>query len=74
MAATETSCRIAFYGKVIEALPQEKDALSVLRIFKPKQRTGCVDRVTGPTELIGTNLLEKGGNILPVWICVGNEV
>lgn len=60
------TCRIAFYAKVIQVLSPKKEDLSVLRVFKPKQRTAMVDRVVNEREVIGTNLTEKGGNISAV--------
>lgn len=47
-------------------MTEEKDALSSLQIFKPKLRTAKVDRIVSEFEVIGTSLLEKGGNIQPV--------
>lgn len=66
VATTDSSCRIAFYAKVIQVMTEEKDALSSLQIFKPKLRTAKVDRIVSEFEVIGTSLLEKGGNIQPV--------
>ena len=40
--------------------------MSSLLIYKPKERTASVDRVINEYELIGWNLLEKGGNVQPV--------
>ena len=60
------NCRIAFYAKIIQALPARKEDLSILRVFKPKQRTAIVDRVVNDREVIGTNLTEKGGSIAAV--------
>ena len=57
------SCRIAFYAKIVQALSAKKEDLSILRVFKPKQRTAIVDRIVNEREVIGTNLTEKGGNI-----------
>lgn len=65
-ASVDMGCRIAFYAKIIQTLPAEREALGALRVFKPKERVACVDRVVSETEVIGTNLLEKGGNIAPV--------
>ena len=60
------TCRIAFYAKVIQILSPKKEDLSILRVFKPKQRTAMVDRVVNEREVIGTNLTEKGGNVTAV--------
>lgn len=67
VASSDTSCRIAFYGKVIQVLSPEKEALTALRVYKPKMRSAVVDRVVSELEVIGTNLLEKGGSVQPVW-------
>ncbi|KAK8815670.1 hypothetical protein WA538_004795 [Blastocystis sp. DL] len=65
VASSDTSCRIAFYGKVIQVLSPEKEALTALRVYKPKMRSAVVDRVVSELEVIGTNLLEKGGSVQP---------
>lgn len=65
-ATSDTSCRIAFYAKAIQALPDDKSALSALLVYKPKVRTASVDRVVSEYEVIGTNLTAKGGSIAPV--------
>lgn len=62
--SANSSCRIAFYAKLINVVEQEK--LSSIRIYKPKLRTAIVDRVVDEYQCIGTNLLEKGGNVIPV--------
>ena len=62
---TDSSCRIAFYAKVIQVVTDEKNNLSSLHVFKPKLRTAKVDRVVSEYEVIGTSLLEKGGSIQP---------
>lgn len=65
-ATSDTSCRIAFYAKAIQALPDDKSALSALLVYKPKVRTASVDRVVSEYEVIGTNLTEKGGSVAAV--------
>lgn len=65
-AATDTACRIAFYAKAVQTLPAEKEALKVLRVYKPKVREASVDRVVSEYEVIGTNLTEKGGSVAAV--------
>ena len=64
VGTADTGCRIAFYAKVINTIQPEE--LPSLLIYKPKERTASVDRVINEYELIGWNLLEKGGNIQPV--------
>lgn len=72
-AATDTSCRIAFYAKLVQALPVEKEALKALRVYKPKMREANVDRVVSEYEVIGTNLIEKGGSVNAVMMEVGSD-
>ena len=67
VGTADTGCRIAFYAKVINTIQPEE--MSSLLIYKPKERTASVDRVINEYELIGWNLLEKGGNVQPVWFC-----
>ena len=64
VGTADTGCRIAFYAKVINTIQLEE--LPSLLIYKPKERTASVDRVINEYELIGWNLLEKGGNVQPV--------
>ena len=52
---------------MIQVLSPEKEALTALRVYKPKMRSAVVDRVVSELEVIGTNLLEKGGSVQPVW-------
>ena len=61
-SANDNSCRIAFYGKIINVV----EDLSALKIYKPKERTATIDRVVDEYECIAANLVEKGGNVLPV--------
>lgn len=49
-------------------LSPEKEALTALRVYKPKMRSAVVDRVVSELEIIGTNLLEKGGSVQPVLV------
>ena len=74
VASSDTSCRIAFYGKVVQVLCPEKEALEALRVYKPKMRSAVVDRVVSELEVIGTNLLEKGGSVQPVRSSHGSHV
>jgi len=50
---TTDEMRIAFYGRVIETCPQP---FTRLRVYKPKQRTGTVDRVSDDFTFIGKGL------------------
>jgi len=50
---TKDEMRIAFYGRVIEIDPKP---FSRLRVYKPKRRTGTVDRVTDDYNFIGKGL------------------
>ena len=63
-AASEGTCRIAFYAKVIESITDKE----VLKVYKPKERIAVVNRVVSEYEVIGNELLEKGGNIQPVCV------
>lgn len=56
-----TTCRIAFYGRVCKVLPTSKDA--ALRLFKPKEKQGVVDRVNGTNEVIGRGLFKRDTDI-----------
>lgn len=71
---TDSSCRIAFYAKVIQVVTDEKNNLSSLHVFKPKLRTAKVDRVVSEYEVIGTSLLEKGGSIQPVELPIRSDM
>ena len=64
-SANDASCRIAFYGKVIQPI----EDLSQLKVFKPKERVATVDRVVDEYEVIGANLVEKGGSVSAVFCC-----
>ncbi len=41
------SCRLAFYGRLLWLLDdsQQQQELSKLRVFKIKERTGCIERM-----------------------------
>jgi selenocysteine-specific elongation factor len=48
MDASKAACRLAFYGRLAALIdPDDAVALSRLRIFKPKRKTGSVDRILG---------------------------
>ena len=61
-SANDPNCRIAFYGKVVNVI----EDTSLLKVYKPKERMALIDRVVDEYECIGTNLVDKGGNVLPV--------
>ena len=48
-------CRIGFYGKFLHEFKDEQ-ALKSLKLYRLKDRTGNVDRVTSDTTLIVKNL------------------
>ncbi|XP_055701273.1 selenocysteine-specific elongation factor [Phlebotomus papatasi] len=58
-----TSCRLAFYGKLLEAT-EDKDFqtnfLPRLKIFKEKTKKGTIQRVVNNSEAIAANLLKPG--------------
>merc|ERR1712232_903597 len=72
-------CRLGFTGKIVAVLPppkiianpnnksSKKDkidvALQSLKIYKPKQREGYVDKFIDGYTGIGTNMFQKGTDI-----------
>jgi selenocysteine-specific elongation factor len=55
-------CRIAFHGKVVEAIFDKeyaKTLLPRLKVFKMKQREGVIERVHDERTLIGKTLFKK---------------
>ena len=53
-------CRLAFFGTLLEAIDlKEPDALSKLRVYKPKSREGRVDRVHDAQTLLAKDLFKK---------------
>eukprot|EP00656_Telonema_subtile_P048619 TRINITY_DN5840_c0_g1_i3.p2 TRINITY_DN5840_c0_g1~~TRINITY_DN5840_c0_g1_i3.p2 ORF type:complete len:292 (+),score=92.44 TRINITY_DN5840_c0_g1_i3:218-1093(+) len=60
-ADTEANqCRLAFEGRLVQAIKSTAAAdLACLKIFKPKSREGCVDRVMDGNTLIGKNFFNK---------------
>jgi len=75
-AAGAAGCRIAFFGRLVAALPPPRAAgehpLAALRLFKRKLKVGTVDRVDGDgggggggggdTVLVGRGLFRKGAD------------
>lgn len=56
------SCRIAFYGKVLEMFTDKnycQTVLPKLKVYKNKCKSGVVDRITNDHEVICTNLFKK---------------
>ncbi|GFO12241.1 selenocysteine-specific elongation factor [Plakobranchus ocellatus] len=61
-----SSCRIAFYGKIIEAISDthyRKTVLPKMKIFKSKTREGLVERAPDRYTVIGKNLFKKETNL-----------
>lgn len=52
---TDTHCRIAFYGRVINIL----DNLEKLKIYKMKEKVGKIDRITSSNQYIVRDLFSK---------------
>eukprot|EP01102_Stenamoeba_stenopodia_P016219 TRINITY_DN5645_c0_g1_i2.p1 TRINITY_DN5645_c0_g1~~TRINITY_DN5645_c0_g1_i2.p1 ORF type:complete len:441 (-),score=109.62 TRINITY_DN5645_c0_g1_i2:9-1331(-) len=58
------TCRLAFFGRLLEPIDTNAPyALQRLKIYKPKQKEGGIDRVTDERTLIGKNLFKKETNI-----------
>lgn len=56
------SCRIAFFGKVLEMFSDKNYELSVLpklKVYKNKVKSGVVDRLVNENEVICRNLFKK---------------
>ena len=61
-----TSCRLAFEGQMILPITSEKyksEFLPNLKVFKLKEKVGCVERANNEMELIGKNMFKKETNI-----------
>jgi selenocysteine-specific elongation factor len=57
------TCRLAFHGHVVGTL--EGDDLSILKIYKRKQREGTIDRVLDSHTVIGKGLFKKQTDLQP---------
>mmetsp|Transcript_43111 Transcript_43111/g.136209 ORF Transcript_43111/g.136209 Transcript_43111/m.136209 type:complete len:559 (-) Transcript_43111:1083-2759(-) len=58
------TCRIVFFGKALIVMDKDnKDELSRLRLFKPKQKVGHVKRVVDESVVIGKDLFKKETDI-----------
>ena len=60
------TCRIAFYGKpdvVFHEANYSETFLSNLKVFKPKQKQGAIDRIFSEDSVICKNMLKKETNI-----------
>ena len=57
----QNTCRLAFHGKVIQAIDLEKtpDAIKKIKAFKMKQREGSVERVVDGQNVIGKGMFKK---------------
>ncbi|KAK0066010.1 selenocysteine-specific elongation factor [Biomphalaria pfeifferi] len=61
-----SSCRIAFYGRILVAMtdPKYKETiLPELKVFKTKTREGLVERATDKYSVIAKNLFKKETNL-----------
>merc|ERR1711879_873935 len=56
------ACRLAFYGNIVERLPIDFE-YSQLKLYKPKCRTGHVDRVKDAYNVIGRSMFGKGADL-----------
>jgi eEFSec C-terminal RIFT domain len=54
-----TSCRLAFHGTILQALPNGEADLPLVRIYRPKVRTGRVARKLSDTEVIGDGMFDR---------------
>lgn len=61
----ENTCRLAFYGRLVHAQgPDEVEAAKSLRLYKPKERRGVVDRVMDDgITVIGKSLFKKSTDL-----------
>ncbi|XP_050412179.1 selenocysteine-specific elongation factor [Patella vulgata] len=60
------TCRLAFYGRLLEIFTSAKyaeESLPKLKIFKIKKREGGIDRVADEYSIIGKNLFKKTTNM-----------
>jgi len=55
-------CRLAFCGKIVAVLSDDSE-LAKLRVYKAKQRQGCVDKFIDSRTAIGTDMFCKATNI-----------
>jgi selenocysteine-specific elongation factor len=62
-AADVNQCRLAFHGRVAAVHDSQTDATATLRVYKPKQRLGSVDRVTDDFTVIAQGMFKKETNI-----------
>ncbi|XP_054289460.1 selenocysteine-specific elongation factor-like [Macrosteles quadrilineatus] len=56
------SCRIAFYGKILEVFSDKNYTQTVLpgfKIYKNKSKTGLVDRIVNDYEVVCKNMFKK---------------
>lgn len=55
---TTTSCRLAFHGVFLPFQDHDK-----LKVFKEKEKSFSIDRIVDDYNLIGKDLVKKGGDI-----------
>ncbi|KAG8232815.1 hypothetical protein J437_LFUL013576 [Ladona fulva] len=59
-------CRLAFWGRLVHSI-EDKDyhttVLPKLQVYKNKQKSGVIERVSDETEVIGRNMLKKESNV-----------
>jgi selenocysteine-specific elongation factor len=69
--AKNKSCRLAFYGRLVELLDaSDPNVLARIRIYKPREKTGTVDRLSGKPDaegkvqaIVGRGLFQKGTDL-----------
>lgn len=60
------SCRIAFWGKMLERIVDKNYSTVVLpklKVYKDKCKTGSIDRIKNENEVIGKDIFKKETNI-----------
>ncbi|XP_075230244.1 eukaryotic translation elongation factor, selenocysteine-specific [Lycorma delicatula] len=64
--ASNNVCRLAFFGNLIYSFSEKNyshSQLSVLKVYKIKEKHGAVDRIINEYEVIGKNIFKKDSNI-----------
>ena len=57
-------CRIAFYGKLLKCFEEkEKDNLKNLKIYRPKEKKGKVERILDANNILVSGLFKKESDI-----------
>ena len=57
-------CRLAFCGNLLDTIDStSKEELKKLKIFKPRERSGVIDRAIDEHYVIGTKLFKKETNL-----------